>query len=636
MFVRLFLLLILVLFSSNSFARDIVSFLENFQKGNYQESALFKKQDSFSTLEKEIYYFFQVKTLFFQKDFSKAASLTKNLSSTSSTLVQKSLAQYISHNLHQYSIAELVLLIELFPVFLNDIDLLMLLKDKLPTEHNKKIYKKLWLVGELKSTEIQEKNNFLNSNEEYLEHLFHLYENREYTYLLKQYPKIKKRFQKDTENYNQYLYQYALVLRKKRKYKQALQVLTPATPIQKVLLLQLKLYLILEQEKLAHHFIEKAKKSASQKTINILRLELARNHYLNQKYHDALFRFQKIDWKYLSVQQKEQAIWQQFYSSVHQADFQKFYQKIKDKNFQYQNYQAGICYWYGKLQGTQKSTYSSCFTNHFLSYYGWQAAHNQEINFQALVPEYNKQPNFLQDKNVLLVQKVYQLQEYGLGDFLTNQYISLPKKLENFQKSAYLFSSNQRYKKLIALGNRYYTFQQLKHSPFLKEWLKALFPLGYVAQITVLAKKYNLEPALIFALIREESHFDPQAISSAGAIGLMQLMPFTAKDVAKRKKISLQDKDLDNISLNLELGIAYLAWELNRFQKEKIYALAAYNGGGGNVRKWQKQQQKDLDYWVEAIPFLETKNYIKKVIRSYHIYNNLYQEQWVKNKKEED
>jgi soluble lytic murein transglycosylase len=77
--------------------------------------------------------------------------------------------------------------------------------------------------------------------------------------------------------------------------------------------------------------------------------------------------------------------------------------------------------------------------------------------------------------------------------------------------------------------------------------------------------------------------------------------------------------------LNLELGTSYLAWELKRFQGRLPLALAAYNGGGGNVRKWQKNKQKDFDYWLESIPFPETKNYVKKVMRSYYLYQYLYQ-----------
>ena len=626
---RLFFLVFFSFFSINIFAQNIFSFLEYFEKANYQKNIKFDYQDSFSALEKDIYFFFQTKAYFYQKQFLKASAMLKKSSTTSASFVQKSLANFVVANLNNYSIEELILLVELFPEFLNNISLLDAIKDKLPSQQNKKIYKKLWLFGKIKSTQISHDKDFYNSNKEYLQHLRNLYKNREYIYLLQQYPRIKKRFQKDSSNYNQYLYQYAIVLRKKKKYEKALLVLKKAKPETKVLLLQLKLHLILNQEKNAHQLIETVKLTNSHKIINTLRLEFARHHYLNQEYQDAFFRFQKINWKYLSTHQKEQGVWRQFYSSVHNANYKNLYQKFKDQNFQFQKYQAAICYWYQKFQSDKKARHS-CFTEYFLNYYGWRAVHNKEVDFTKLVPVYRQKLNFLQDKNILLLQKIYQLQEEEFTDFLVSKYMAANKTQENFQKSAYLFSQNQRYVKLIALANQYYNFQQLQKSPFLEAWLKALFPLGYSKQVFILAKTNKIEPALVFALIREESHFNPKAVSSAGALGLMQIMPFTAKDVALRKKISLQGKNLKDINLNLTLGLSYLAWELKRFQGNKSYALAAYNGGGSNVRKWQKNQQKDFDYWLEAIPFLETKNYVKKVIRSYYIYKHLYKEEWEK------
>jgi soluble lytic murein transglycosylase len=119
--------------------------------------------------------------------------------------------------------------------------------------------------------------------------------------------------------------------------------------------------------------------------------------------------------------------------------------------------------------------------------------------------------------------------------------------------------------------------------------------------------------------MREESHFNPQALSSSKAIGLMQLMPATAKDVAKRKNIKLNEKEeIFNPELNAQLGTLYLGRLSNQFKSELVYTAGGYNAGPNNMIKWiNRWRGKSLDVFVEQIPFKETRNYVKRVYRSY-------------------
>ena len=134
------------------------------------------------------------------------------------------------------------------------------------------------------------------------------------------------------------------------------------------------------------------------------------------------------------------------------------------------------------------------------------------------------------------------------------------------------------------------------------------------------------ETALILSIIRQESSFSPYAVSSAGARGLMQIMPATAKQVARKKRKTFSVHELNsNPDFNVELGSTYFADLLKRFNGSYILAIAAYNAGPTNVNKWLKsignpQENIDPIDWIERIPFNETRNYVQRVLENLHIY----------------
>ncbi len=135
-----------------------------------------------------------------------------------------------------------------------------------------------------------------------------------------------------------------------------------------------------------------------------------------------------------------------------------------------------------------------------------------------------------------------------------------------------------------------------------------------------------LDPNLLQALMREESALDPKALSWAGAMGLTQLMPATAKAVAARLKMkSFRVPQLLDPDVNIRLGAAELAHLMRRFAGVKQLALAGYNAGPGAVNRWrQAQPEQEIDVWVEEIPIAETRGYVKRVLRSYNTYRLLY------------
>lgn len=136
-----------------------------------------------------------------------------------------------------------------------------------------------------------------------------------------------------------------------------------------------------------------------------------------------------------------------------------------------------------------------------------------------------------------------------------------------------------------------------------------------------------IDMAAVYAITRQESRFQVDAVSSAGARGLMQLMPATAKETAKKVGVEYSRKRLtSDPAYNALLGSTYLAAQLSRFDGSLVLAAAAYNAGGGNANKWvrafgdPRSDKVDPVIWVELIPFQETRNYVKRVLANYVVY----------------
>lgn len=151
--------------------------------------------------------------------------------------------------------------------------------------------------------------------------------------------------------------------------------------------------------------------------------------------------------------------------------------------------------------------------------------------------------------------------------------------------------------------------------------LRRMFPLHYSEEIYAVSTEQGLDPMLVAAIVRNESSFRPTVKSGAGACGLMQLMPSTAEWIAQKNGMDYDEDMLLEPESNLRLGCVYYKYLQGRFGQTEA-ALAAWNGGEGNVRKWIEE---GLDVTkAEQIPFEETKNFVKKVMLSHEIYRFLY------------
>ncbi len=155
---------------------------------------------------------------------------------------------------------------------------------------------------------------------------------------------------------------------------------------------------------------------------------------------------------------------------------------------------------------------------------------------------------------------------------------------------------------------------------------EATYPRPFREMVERWAKGSSVDPDLLQALMREESRFNRWARSSAGAIGLAQLMPRTARDVARELGLrGVTPAALQRPSLNIRLGAAYLGKLLSEFDGSKVHAVAAYNAGPEAVWRWVRERpDADLDEWVEQIPAAETRDYVKNVLGSYGAYRFVY------------
>jgi soluble lytic murein transglycosylase len=154
--------------------------------------------------------------------------------------------------------------------------------------------------------------------------------------------------------------------------------------------------------------------------------------------------------------------------------------------------------------------------------------------------------------------------------------------------------------------------------------LELRFPLSHLELVEQLAQQHDLDIAWIFAVIRQESAFMRDARSHAGAMGLMQLMPATARSVAKKqlgKKRAPRKQALLKPDTNIELGSAYLKHLLQRLENSPVLATAAYNAGPHRVDKWLPPHDLDADIWVDLVPFNETRRYLRSVLSYMVIYD---------------
>ena len=159
---------------------------------------------------------------------------------------------------------------------------------------------------------------------------------------------------------------------------------------------------------------------------------------------------------------------------------------------------------------------------------------------------------------------------------------------------------------------------------FGEKMMKIMYSKKYENLVVIYSEKYQVDSDLIFALIKAESNFNSSAVSGKGAKGLMQLMEETAKDVSKKTDLKIEPDEIGEkllqADVNIELGTKYISILLEKYNNTAI-ALTAYNAGIGTVDNWiEKGVIKKDGEDIQNIPYKETNNYVRKILRDYKIY----------------
>ena len=285
-------------------------------------------------------------------------------------------------------------------------------------------------------------------------------------------------------------------------------------------------------------------------------------------------------------------------------------------------------YWAGRAYSAlgdktrATSRWRSIIANDPLSYYAVLAAKRLDT---TLVAADRSPPNYARVPAVdSALTRVIELKDVGMdveagfeNDRLFRDALANPTKLV---ATAHALAGTDQASRSISMGRR--ALDEIGHSP---ENYRLYFPVLERETLISSSKQNGLDPVLVAALIRQESNFNPQATSPAGARGLMQLMPDVGKGLAASQGISPWDADmLYQPATNIKLGTAHLRGLVRKYP-EVVKVLAAYNAGEARVEKWStKTGANDAELFTERIPFVETRDYVRIILRNRAYYQALY------------
>jgi len=267
-----------------------------------------------------------------------------------------------------------------------------------------------------------------------------------------------------------------------------------------------------------------------------------------------------------------------------------------------------------------------------LTYYGWRAQERLALDGAALVMTQRGIAEGTRRVDDEAIERAALLIEAGLDDFARDE-------LRYSASRARGFVDRIRVGILLARVGDYHRANELVVTAYADSLARGLqpgrealwwlsWPPAYRETISaVFPKEASIEPELVWAIMREESHYRVDARSAVGALGLLQLMPRTAAQLAREKGIEgFESEDLFDPRTNITLGATYLDQLSTRFGGRMSAAIGSYNAGPRRVSGWLGGEAGELDddVWVENIPYDQTRSYVKRVLRSLHVYKSFY------------
>lgn len=292
--------------------------------------------------------------------------------------------------------------------------------------------------------------------------------------------------------------------------------------------------------------------------------------------------------------------------------------------------------WYAKLADRFRNYYYGYLARERLSRMGGQS----EIGTDAVlerIPPVKPFDDGAQETAAptgdLRVEKSRLLENAGLSDFAVKELQAADggssANWASLQIARVYRDAGKYYRSLQMLKRAVPSYYSVELNALPREYWEHLFPRPYWTDLKTNSLANGLDPYLVASLIRQESEFNPGAISHANAWGLMQLLPSVGRGEAKEVKLrGYVNEQLLSPNVNLKLGTRYFKEMVDRYNGQVEYALAAYNAGTNRVDDWLGNAKfRDVPEFVESIPFTETRDYVQAIMRNAQVYRRLYPNQ---------
>ena len=343
--------------------------------------------------------------------------------------------------------------------------------------------------------------------------------------------------------------------------------------------------------------------------------------YTEEQYKSQCFK--DLYLKYPNSKYVDDALSQIFLEAIRKRDYhnakkigQDFLNKFKNSDLT-----PMVMYWMGRLAEKMHDYsgymgyYKSVIARFPDNYYAYRAYLHMNHTPGPIITNYLKEQDVVYPYKSMpsIIKELSALGDFDILEELAGN--------DEFLKS-WIYYQEGEYQKSVVTARNAMDKIQVKPDKYDVRW-RLVYPLHFYDDIRKFSDVAGNNAPLMLSIVREESYFNPSAKSSVGAIGLMQLMPSTASEIAL--KHGIQKFTLYNPQQNLMLGNYYYSFLKSNLSGMDISSIAAYNGGIGSVNSWKQSiYYNDTDEFVEQIPYPETKNYVKKVFRSYWNYIRIY------------
>ncbi len=328
----------------------------------------------------------------------------------------------------------------------------------------------------------------------------------------------------------------------------------------------------------------------------------------------------------------DKVMWEIAWNELEKGETTNAVTILKSHNWNWNNddFKAKVLFWTGKLSAPTSSKtsdfyFDKCVQRYPFSYYTYRIYNSEKSEIKASLKPLFKHTGLKPDTSFIALYQLG-LGEWVLQDLQFKVQTQKSTSLKQFFSLATLYSKTGNHYAAIKvlLDNGYSIFP--KKGVVSKELATLIYPRPHWNSILEASKEFDVDPYLILALMREESLFNSQALSKSGALGLMQLMPFTAEGIAKTLKMPWEGNQMALIpSNNIRFGTWYLSMLKKRFNNNYSYMLSGYNAGPNITQRWVNQKQdKGLDYFVATVPYDETNGYVTRVQKTYWVYKLLY------------